>query len=304
MSDNSIQYVFNYEFKDVQVKDLVEAKQLVACESFATKQGFENKIKSATVMDVEDIEPWLHEGDVLFISRFMRTSFTNDFIQTLYEKKVSCIVTQKKFQVFVTGEQFDLLEKYHLPLIFVSDTSSWSDMIVTIQNLIIQNQTYYLVENQEFQKSIINYLSGNNSENSLCDIVHTLTGITIAITNRNLQVVDCSKDNAWEDELGELTKKSLNELLPIGKNFNDAIMRGHHFQPKNVAVCGQYFIIPDWLSRYGASFYIVVKTDDVSNSLPAQIVSRIETVESIYSLKHSDASIKIGTAKLREFSYT
>ena len=71
---------------------------------------------------------------------------------------------------------------YHIPLIFIEDNVPWRDMIVLIQNLVINNQTQYLVENQNFQNSIINYLSKNYTLNSLCEIVHNLTQITIAQT--------------------------------------------------------------------------------------------------------------------------
>lgn len=282
MCDNSKQYVFNYEFKDVRVKDLIKTKQLETCDLHTTEQGLKNRIKSATVMDIVDIEPWLHEGDVLFISRFMRTSFSDDFVRMVCEKQASCIITQKKFKECVTEAQYDLLQEYHLPLIFVSDDSSWSDMIVVIQNLIIQNQTNYLVENQEFQNSIINYLSSQNV-NSLCDIAYSLTGITVAITNRNLKIVDYSKDNDWSDGLKNLKKNLLGESTEIGKNFNEIVMRGHRYKTDE----GNYFIIPDWLSRYGVSFYLIVRYDEDEHFLPPQIVGRIETVVSIYSLKHS-----------------
>ena len=282
-----MQYVFNYEFRDVTVKDLVKTKKLEASEIHAEELGLNNTIKSATVMDVEDIVPWLHEGDVVFISRFMRSCFTNQFIQRLVVKRVSCIITQKKFKQCVSSEQFDLLKKNNLPIIFVSDSSSWSDLIVAIQNLIIQNQTHYLVENQEFQNSIINYLSSSSTQNSLCDIVHSLTGITIAITNRNLQIVDFSKDNDWKGDLKGLTKKGLGEKTAIGENFNELTLFGFRYLKIDEKQKSDYFIIPDRLSRYGACFYIIVKADEDALYLPPQIIGRIETVESIYSLKHS-----------------
>ncbi|MBO0451843.1 MULTISPECIES: helix-turn-helix domain-containing protein [Enterococcus] len=287
MLDNPMQYVFNYEFRDVTVKDLVKSKKLEASEVYADELSLDNIIKSATVMDVEDIVPWLHEGDVVFISRFMKNCFTNIFIQRILLKKVSCVITQKKFKKYVTDEQFELLKKNNLPIIFVSDSSSWSDLIVAIQNLIIQNQTHYLVENQEFQNSIINYLSSSSSQNSLCDIVHSLTGITIAITNRNLQLVDYSKDNDWESDLAGLTKKELVEKKAIGENFNELPIFGFHYSRESQAETPDYFVIPDRLSRYGACFYIIVKHKEETLYLSPQIIGRIETVESIYSLKHS-----------------
>lgn len=285
MSADTMQYIFNSEFKDVQVKDLIHAKKLETCDYIATEQSLHNTIQSSTVMDIEDIEPWLHEGDVLFISRFMKTCFSCAFIETLYRKKVSCIVTQQKFKGCVTEDAFALLKECGLPLIFVSDHMSWSDMIFTIQNLIIQNQTHYLAENQKFQNSIINYLSSHNTLNSLCEIVHGLTGLTIAISNRNVQVVDCSKDHDWSRALRNFSRKTLKGIREIGRSFNGDAIEGYHYQDDTADPDSRYFIIPDWLSRYTASFFIIVRYD--ADSLPPLIVSRIETVVSIYSLKHS-----------------
>ena len=90
---------------------------------------------------------------------------------------------------------------------------------VLIQNLVINNQTQYLVENQNFQNSIINYLSKNYTLNSLCEIVHNLTQITIAIADYNLRLQDSSNDNNWNTELYNLRVSALHHRIPIGETL-------------------------------------------------------------------------------------
>lgn len=285
---NSLSYIFHGDFKEVLAKDLVHTKIMQSCDLIATEQGLCNVIKSATVMDIEDIEGWLHEGDVLLISRFMKTCFTDAFIDTLFRKKVSCIITQKKFRRYVTESKKHLLIRYNLPLIFTEDTVSWSDVIVMIQNLIIQNQTQYLAENQKFQNTIINYLSNRHSLNSLCEIVFDLTGMTLAIADYNLRIQDNSKNNDWKNDLQNLRVSALSDFSSIGENFNDTVINGYRY--RDTCFSGtdyQYFIMPSRLSKFTSQFYIILKYPAHADVLPPQLICRLETIESIYSLKCS-----------------
>ena len=102
MEENLLNYTFHNDFKEVSIRDLLNTKQMVSCDMIITEEGLEHMIKSATVMDVEDIEDWLHEGDILIVSRFMRTCLTESFINTLYRKKVSGVITHKLYEKYIT----------------------------------------------------------------------------------------------------------------------------------------------------------------------------------------------------------
>lgn len=287
MGDNSLKYTFHNDFKEVSIRDLLNTKQMYSCDTVITEQGLERVIKSATVMDVEDIDDWLHEGDILIISRFMRTCLTEKFINTLHQKKISGVITHKLYEEYITTEQKNLLMNYHIPLIFIEDNVPWRDMIVLIQNLVINNQTQYLVENQNFQNSIINYLSKNYTLNSLCEIVHNLTQITIAIADYNLRLQDSSNDNNWNTELYNLRISALHHRIPIGENFNGVTMNGYRYQDASIDREYQYFIIPSHISKFTSAFYIIVKYRSFAETLPPELICRLETIESIYSLKNS-----------------
>ncbi len=287
MEENLLNYTFHNDFKEVSIRDLLNTKQMVSCDMIITEEGLEHMIKSATVMDVEDIEDWLHEGDILIVSRFMRTCLTESFINTLYRKKVSGVITHKLYEKYITEEQKELLIKYHIPLIFIEDHVPWSSMIVLIQNLIINNQTQYLVENQNFQNSIINYLSNNYLLNSLCEIVHNLTKITIALADYNLRIQDSSNDNDWNSELRNLRVSTLLQRIPVGENFNGIAMNGYKYHDNSVNEQDQYFIIPSHISKFTSAFYIIVKYRSSAETLPPELICRLETIMSIYSLKIS-----------------
>lgn len=287
MEENLLNYTFHNDFKEVSIRDLLHTKQMVSCDMIITEEGLEHMIKSATVMDVEDIEDWLHEGDILIVSRFMRTCLTESFINTLYRKKVSGVITHKLYEKYITEEQKELLIKYHIPLIFIEDHVPWSSMIVLIQNLIINNQTQYLVENQNFQNSIINYLSNNYLLNSLCEIVHNLTKITIALADYNLRIQDSSNDNDWNSELRNLRVSTLLQRIPVGENFNGIAMNGYKYHDNSVNEQDQYFIIPSHISKFTSAFYIIVKYRSSAETLPPELICRLETIMSIYSLKIS-----------------
>ena len=287
MEENLLNYTFHNDFKEVSIRDLLNTKPMVSCDMIITEEGLEHIIKSATVMDVEDIENWLHEGDILIVSRFMRTCLTESFINTLYRKKISGVITHKLYEKYITEEQKKLLIKYHIPLIFIEDHVPWSSMIVLIQNLIINNQTQYLVENQNFQNSIINYLSNNYLLNSLCEIVHNLTKITIALADYNLRIQDSSNDNDWNLELRNLRVSTLLQRIPVGENFNGIAMNGYKYHDNSVNEQDQYFIIPSHISKFTSAFYIIVKYRSSAETLPPELICRLETIMSIYSLKIS-----------------
>lgn len=105
MGDNSLKYTFHNDFKEVSIRDLLNTKQMYSCDTVITEQGLQRVIKSATVMDVEDIDDWLHEGDILIISRFMRTCLTEKFINTLHQKQISGVITHKLYEEYITTEQ-------------------------------------------------------------------------------------------------------------------------------------------------------------------------------------------------------
>jgi len=287
MEENLLNYTFHNDFKEVSIRDLLNTKPMVSCDMIITEEGLEHIIKSATVMDVEDIENWLHEGDILIVSRFMRTCLTESFINTLHRKKISGVITHKLYEKYITEEQKELLIKYHIPLIFIEDHVPWSSMIVLIQNLIINNQTQYLVENQNFQNSIINYLSNNYLLNSLCEIVHNLTKITIALADYNLRIQDSSNDNDWNSELRNLRVSTLLQRIPVGENFNGTAMNGYKYHDNSVNEQDQYFIIPSHISKFTSAFYIIVKYRSSAETLPPELICRLETIMSIYSLKIS-----------------
>lgn len=290
MTENSLKYTFHNDFQEITIQDLLNTPQMLYCNAIKTAQGAENVIKSATIMDVEDIDNWLREGDILIVSRFMRTCLTPHFIHTLHQKKVSGIITHKLYQKYITDEQKSLLVEYHIPLIFIEDNIPWSNVIVLIQNLVINNQTQYLVENQNFQNSIINYLSNNYTPDSLCEIVHNLTQLTFALADYNLRIQDGSHNNDWTDELQELRVSTLPSRISVGKNFNGISMNGYKYHDEHTHKDFQYFIIPSHISKFTSSFYMIVKYRASADILPPELICRLEIIESIYSLKNSITS--------------
>lgn len=70
MTENSLKYTFHNDFQEITIQDLLNTPQMLYCNAIKTAQGAENVIKSATIMDVEDIDNWLREGDILIVSPF------------------------------------------------------------------------------------------------------------------------------------------------------------------------------------------------------------------------------------------
>lgn len=263
----------------ISINDLLSIDIFKDCYYVGNTKTYNNLVKSITVMDVKDIFNWLHCGDVVLISRFMQTELSEEFIDNLGKKKIACIISKKMFIECISADIKSRLDKYSIPVILLNDLLSFSEVILAIQNKIIDIQTKNIVENQEFQISTINYLSQNDLTKSLCDTVHDLTGINIAIADNNYQIIDYSKTNSINIDFIDSTIIDTKNPIII-KNMSNNKKR-HCYIVKD-SKNKPYIMIPDSYSNINDKFYTII---EYKNQLPSQTISQIEIIEAVFFMR-------------------
>lgn len=263
----------------ISINNLLSIDIFKDCYYIGSAKTYNNIVKSITVMDVKDIVNWLHCGDVVLISRFMQTELSEEFIDNLGKKKIACIISKKMFIEYISDDIKSRLDKYSIPVILLNDLLSFSEVILAIQNKIIDIQTKNIVENQEFQISTINYLSQNDLTKSLCETVHDLTGINIAIADNNYQIIDYSKTNSINIDFIDSTSIDTKNPIIIKNSLNSKkrycyIVKDFNNNP--------YIMIPDSYSNNNDKFYTII---DYKNQLSSQTISQIEIIETIFFMR-------------------
>lgn len=271
----------------ITVRTFLSGGPFENCDVYMTPEALNNRITAPTVMDVSDIGPWLRKGQAVLIARVITVCMTTEFIQLLADKQIACLITQHKFKKYITEEHRALLAEKNIPVIFVSDTTSWSDVIVELQRKIMQCQNRYIVENTRFQSDVINYLADPSSSNSLCAVIYEVIKLSIALAGSDLRITDRAGNSSDWDSLPELTRSDLTNYAPIGENFGGSTMSAYHYLKPDDETGRQYLIIPSMQLRLSPSFYLILREPVHSAILTPQLISRLEIILSIYALQNS-----------------
>lgn len=272
-------------YSQVKVKNLIHTQMFKNLDLIVTEKALDNQITSVTIMDVENILDWLNEGEALIMGQFMKSHFSTDFILSLIDKKASCIITKKKFKNFIKRDHIDLLNQHNMPVIIIEDFYSWSDVIVAFQNIIIETQTKAIIDNVRFQESLIKYLSNQHTMLNICDIFYQLTDIPLAIIDTNMHIVDYTSFINWRKELKGLAKKQLISFEPIGKNIKGEIVSGFIYHNYTKGERKKFYVLPK-SNKIDSDYYVAVKVELSAKTLSPDIISKIEIIQSIYSLKN------------------
>lgn len=271
----------------ITVRSFLSDGPFANCDTYMPPAALDNRITSPTVMDVPDIGPWLHKGQAVLIARVITTCMNAEFIQLLAEKQIACLITQQKFKKYITEEHRAMLTERNIPVIFVSDTTSWSDVIVELQRKIMQSQNRYIVENTRFQSDVINYLADPSASNNLCAVIYKVIKLSIAFAGSDLRITDSAGNSSDWDSLPELTRGDLINYAPIGENFGGVTMSAYHYLKPDDESGRQYLIIPSMQLRLSPSFYLILREPVHSAILTPQLISRLEIILSIYALRNS-----------------
>lgn len=154
-----------------------------------------------------------------------------------------------------------------------------------IQSLIIRRQTSVLRETERFHQAMIQSLSNQHSFHDLCTTLHHMTGLSLAITDHAFRLLDYSNDFDWPTHLAELTRQPPRNWQTIGENLEgrkkDGFIQQDAKWPEEDL---QLFFLPVYQNQKLEN-YLVVKQPATVQTLPMELLAKLESFQSIYLLK-------------------
>lgn len=270
---------------NITLQQLLNATLFQNADYYTTDKGLTNHITAINIMDTLDIDRWLSKGELLVIGNFMKHYFDRPFIDTLNRHKVGAIISKKKFRHCISEDIIELLRYYNIPLILIDNQYAWRDVIIAFQEAEIAQKTQSLAESEHFLKRTIQYFSNNHSLNKLCQVIYDTTGLSMALTNHKLELIDHGNDWPWHEYLDKFSIDNIGRFSTIGHDLNDRPIDGFCYRSLFLTNLDCHlFFIPIYRQHH-LTHYIILKTDSQTDYLEPAILSKIENIKSIFLLK-------------------
>ncbi|MGX7167509.1 helix-turn-helix domain-containing protein [Facklamia hominis] len=275
----------NTSFMSLTVEDLLLNEEIKYIDYHSTKSGLLRKVENATIMDVRNISEYLRDYEVLMVGSYILDCLTEPFIINLSFKNISCIVTKIKYKSFITKNSLKLLDKYDIPIIFISNESPWSDIIIPIQTSIMDQKSDIIINNQNLFSDLISYLNNQHSLSNFCNIIYELTHLKLAIMNDNDQLIDYYDGINWHSFSIDFSKPTM-VLQHLGNDINLNSIMGYIIEPNTLKNHAKIFIIPIKNTGNRLINYLLY-SDNNFKKLPSDIISKLFIIDKVYSLKNT-----------------
>lgn len=271
---------------EITVKELLKHETFLTADIICNKRSILNNVNTVTIMDIPDIVEWIHPKELIIMGRFMETHFDTEFIKQLADKGISGIISKKKFKKFVTEETIEASQHYNIPMIFVDNKFAWSEVTSTVQKLQSDKQVNILKETEMFHRMLLKYLRTNKGLNDLCSSIQEVTDLSIALADQNLNLIDQSYGFNWKEAITSLSSQDLRHKELLGYTLNQRLVQGYRYHCLENDEQNQLILIKNDEVR-DEIFYLILKVPETTNVIQADILSKVETIQSIYHLKKS-----------------
>lgn len=273
--------------KSITISNVLDLNVFNDASIVTSHEGLGHEINNITIMDIPDIENWLQRNDLLIIGRFMETNVNTNFIKSLHKRHISGIITKKKFQSYVSQEVKNLCLTLNIPLIFCNDIYSWSQVMVPIQELIIHQQNVILKDNVQFYDKMIQLITKSKSTHSLCQAVYDMSGLSLAIMDSSLTLIDMSAEFDWHNYLLTIKPSILHNQQIVGYDLNEQPVIGvkyvnHTFTEEAIEI----IFFPAYYHAK-LSGYVLIKKNRLPNLLNERVIGKINSFIRIYTMKNT-----------------
>lgn len=268
----------------VTVEDILKLKCMDGAELVAGKSGLENNVLNTTIMDVSDITKWLHGGEVLFGAELLFKKISKDFIVNLKRKNVSAIVTKPNYAVKFDTNLKELCDSVKLPLITINSKNSWVDITYPITRLIVNQQFEAIYESQLFHSNLMKCIIHEQSLNELCDDVYEISGIEIAILDKDFQINGASHSKAWNDLLFDFSLSDCIYNSSLKTNINGDETGGYIFENSKLRNLSMHAYVFPVVQSERTYSYIMILEDKNTKSLDISTSIKIDQLTLIISL--------------------
>jgi len=251
-------------------------------DTFSDSIGLTHKIGTCTIMDIPNILGWLNPNDVVIIGDYTNNCLTPDFVESLKQKQIACLVTKKKFRSNFSQEIIHLFSNYHIPIILVSNNYAWSAVIRAVQQLQFDHYQKIIDEKETFYQSLIRSSVNHSSRGSLGSTFNINTGASLAIIDQDKNLIDASFDVDWVSILNNFTLDDLQPTQLIAKD--DKELFGHHLSPLPSSTLTTIWSIPVYYRRQ-LRFFILIGMTSTAKYLPADLLVKLESVKKVMLIK-------------------
>ncbi|HJD15215.1 MAG TPA: PucR family transcriptional regulator [Candidatus Enterococcus stercoripullorum] len=271
----------------ITINDIAKIKELSREECTLDLDNLETEVTGINVMDTRDMKKWIKQGELIIVGgEYVKVFFEDKYLLEVI-KKISGIITKKIYKEFISDRLVDLCIMHEVPIFFVDNFFSWSDIMSPIQSLIISNHSKVLQDVDIFYKKMLTTLSEKNSYKDMCEIFYELVGYSVAVIGSNFNLIDYSVDFSWENYV-----QGIGEVVPgifkkIGVTYEGKQIIGVIDQRVDVYTAQHtFFYIPIIDSRKNSP-YLVIKQEKYVELLTEDVLAKIEIFCLIYRLKSS-----------------
>lgn len=272
----------------ITINDVAKLKELSREECTMELDNLEVEVTGINVMDTREMKNWIKQGELIIVGgEYVKIFFEDKYILEVIKKKISGIITKKRYKEFVNNKLVNLCKTHKIPIFFVDNFFSWSDIMSPIQSLIISNQSKVLQDVDLFHKKMLITLSEMNGYKDMCELFYELVGYSVAVIGPNFNLIDYSVDFSWEKYVEDIGEVVPGIYKKIGVNYEGKQIIGVIDQRVNTYTAqNAFFYIPIIDSRKNSP-YLVIKQEKDLELLTEDVLAKIETFCLIYRLKSS-----------------
>ena len=191
----------------ITVSEALELRRLNNLEVVAGEQGLDRKIVKINIMEVPDIIDWVEEGELLFTTLY---SISNDeealknLIPNLAEKKLAALgIKPGRYVKDIPEFMKEQAEKYDMPLLEIPYEYSFSELINSILQEIVNVQTEFLQRTLEIHEDLTSIAFSHEGLGNLCSQLRKRTDNPVLIMDDEGEIMaSCLYDEHEKNETG------------------------------------------------------------------------------------------------------
>lgn len=267
----------------ITVADVLAHPVFQNSDTFATNTGLHKIIGTCTIMDIENITAWLNADDVLIVGDYTENCLTEEFVDRLHEKEISCLITKKKFKQNFTSTIIEKFYAYDLPIILVTDNYAWSTLIKAIQQIQFEHYQQLIAEQENFYQSLLRSLANPSSFDSIGSIFHTNTQNSLAIITPDKKIIDASFDINWINIIQTINLNQLHDQSSVADGV-PGLFGCRILPPHSLDELSTIWAIPVY-ANHQLKYYILVGFPYVIGKLPIDLAKKIQSVSRVLLIK-------------------
>jgi purine catabolism regulator len=278
---------------DLLVEDVLNLECMKTAQVIAGETGLKNKVSNTTIMDVPEINKWLHEEEMIFVAGLFQDCANENFFISLNKKSVAAIVTKPAYVSKLDDNLKELCNKLYLPIIIVDQNTSWNDITYPITRIIANKQYDVIYQSQLFHSELMNSLIHDNSISQLCNVIYSISGLTAAIVDIDFNISGCSANFDWKKALKGFSLQYCHYKSILAKDIKGNSTSGYIYNNIYLNSINKHILIFPVTQDSRTYCYIFLLKD-----------MKIEFLDITESMKVSQLTLVISLIKVKQFEMT